>query len=582
MSSVHELLRKSMPESMRRSMRDVSPRLRLVGLTSVVVAALVACAGGQTTTPTDTAPQVDPQRLFAHIKVLSDDSFEGRSPGSVGEEKTVAYLSEQFAAAGAKPGNPDGSWVQNVPLVGIRTTPEWRFNGCAANLQLNAPDDYVAWTTQVQPQIEIKASDLVFVGYGVVAPEYGWDDYKGLDVKGKTLVMLVNDPAIPDANNPGQLDNAMFKGKAMTYYGRWTYKYEIAAAKGAAGAIIVHETIPASYPYEVVRNNGVSENMTLKPTDGNAGDVPMRSWIREDKARALLKACGQDFDALKTAALQKSFQPVALATQLNASLQNTLREMTSQNVIARIEGSDAKHKHEHVIYTGHWDHLGKSVEGEHTHIFNGAVDNASGIAAMLEIAREFARNKKQMKRSVLFLAVTAEEQGLLGSKFYADNPLYPLKSTVANLNIDALQPWGKTKDIQVIGSGQTTIESLVEKHAAAQGRYMVADQRPESGGYFRSDHFNLVQKGIPALFLKGGVEVIDKPEGYGLQRSKEYGSQHYHKEGDEIKPDWDVSGFAQDAELYYLIGRDMVMDLQNVDFRDGSEFKAVRQTLLAK
>lgn len=552
----------------------------LAALATVTAAVLVACAGsrlGSATTAT-----IDADRLFGHIKVLSDDSFEGRSPGSVGEDKTVAYLSEQFRLAGASPGNPDGSWVQRVPLVGIRSTPQWQFNGCASALRLAAPDDYVAWTTQVKAKVQLDASELVFVGYGVVAPEYGWDDYKGLDVKGKTLIMLVNDPAIPDPARPGQLDDAMFKGKAMTYYGRWTYKYEIAAAKGAAGAIIIHETIPASYPYEVVRNNGVSENMTLKPTDGNAGDVPMRSWLREDRARALLQACGQDFDRLKAAALQREFKPVPLAASLNATLDNQLREVQSRNVVARIEARDPAHRAEHVIYTAHWDHLGKTEEGGKTHIFNGAVDNASGVASLIEIARVFASERDQLRRSVLFVAVTAEEKGLLGSKYYADNPLYPLRDAVANLNVDALQPWGKTRDIQVIGSGQTTIEALVERHAAAQGRHVVADQRPESGGYFRSDHFNLVQKGVPALFLKGGIEVIGKPDGYGMQKGKEYGAEHYHKEGDEIKPDWDVSGFAQDAELYYRIGRDLAVDLATVEFKDGSEFKAAQQQRLQR
>lgn len=531
--------------------------------------------------PAAQADVIDRDKLFAHIRELSSDAFEGRGPGSVGEDRTVAYLTEQFAKAGATPGNPDGTWVQNVPLVGIRTTPSIRLDGCAANLGLSAPDDYVAWTTQVKDEVTVKASDLVFVGYGVVAPEYGWDDFKGVDVKGKTLVMLINDPAIPDARDPARLDDKMFKGKAMTYYGRWTYKYEIAAAKGAAGAIIVHETIPASYPYDVVRNNGVSENMTLKAKDGNAAHVPMRSWIREDKARALMSACGQDFDALKAAALKKDFKPVALKTRVDATLKNALREIQSRNVVARIEGSDPARRHEHVVYTGHWDHLGKTEENGKVKIFNGAVDNASGIASMIEIARQFASEKSRLKRSVLFVAVTAEEKGLLGAQYYADNPLWPLKSSVANLNIDALQPWGKTRDIQVIGSGQTTIEDLVAVNARAQGRVVVADDKPESGGYFRSDHFAFVQKGVPALFLKGGVDVIGKPEGYGREKNKEYGSHDYHKDSDEIKPDWDVSGFAQDAELYYLIGRDLARDMKNVDFRDGSEFKAVREQLLA-
>ncbi len=556
------------------SLRQARARWQSALIVSLGLAPLVASSADQ--------DFVSASRLLEHIKVLASDEFEGRGPGTPGEDKTVAYLTEQFKAAGALPGNPDGSWVQNVPLVGIRTTPSWTLAGCAGEQKLSAPDEYVAWTTQVQPTINIKASDLVFVGYGVVAPEYGWDDYKGLDVKGKTLIMLINDPAIPDPADASKLDDSMFKGKAMTYYGRWTYKYEIAAAKGAAGAIIVHETVPASYPYEVVRNNGVSENMTLKAADGNVNDVPMRSWLREDKARALLSACGQDFDALKAAALKKDFKPVPLAAKLDATLSNSLREVQSCNVVARIEGNDRKHKHEHVIYTGHWDHLGKTEEGGHTHIFNGAVDNASGIAALIELAREFSANQKSLKRSVLLMAVTAEEKGLLGSQYYADNPLYPLKDAVANLNIDALQPWGKTKEIQVIGSGQTTIEALVATNAGKQGREVQNDGRPESGGYFRSDHFNLVKKGVPALFLKGGVQVIGKPEGYGQGKAKEYGAEHYHKEGDEVRTDWDLSGLAQDTELYYLIGRDLVRDLKNVDFQPGSEFKAAREQLLKK
>lgn len=531
---------------------------------------------------TSSTAVISPTRLLEHIRVLSSDEFEGRAPGTPGEEKTVAYITEQFKALGLAPGNPDGSYVQQVPLVGLITTPTLSMQGCAKDIGWQSPDEYVAFTTRVNENISVKNSDLVFVGYGVQAPEYGWDDYKGLDVKGKTLVMLINDPAIPDPADPTQLDAKMFKGKAMTYYGRWSYKYEIAAKLGAAAAIIIHETEPAAYPYEVVRNNGLRESFSLKSADGNADELGVRSWIREDKARALLSACGQDFDALKKAALKPDFQPVALAAKTSVELKNTIREVMSKNVIARAEGTDPAMKSSHVIYTAHWDHLGKSEDEHGTHIFNGAVDNASGIAMLIEIAGRYVQEAKAMKRSALFLAVTAEEQGLLGAQYYAANPLYPLQTTVANINMDAMQPWGRAKDLQVVGYGQTTMDQQVEKHAKAQDRTVIPDTSPEKGGYFRSDHFAFVKKGVPALYIKGGVDIRGKESGYGMSRAKEYTAEHYHKESDVVNPAWDLSGMAEDADLLYLVGRDLVIDGQSTDFQPGSEFNDARKTLLAK
>lgn len=542
--------------------------------------ALAACQSEVKEAAVKSSDPIAANRVLEHIKVLSSDEFEGRAPGTIGEEKTVNYLREQFKAVGAAPGNPDGSYTQTVPLVGIKTTPTFATDGCAAGIGWQSPDEYVAFTTRVSEQVKAEQSELVFVGYGVKAPEYQWDDFKGLDVKGKTLIVLISDPAIPDPANPDQLDPSMFKGKAMTYYGRWTYKYEIAAELGAAAVIIIHETEPASYPYEVVRNNGIRESFTLKSQDGNASELGVRSWIREDKARALFSACGQDFDALKKQALSRDFQPVTLNAKADFVLNSQLREVQSQNVIAKVEGNDPAMKNEYVIYTAHWDHLGKSEDEHGVHIYNGAVDNASGTALLIELARRFAEEQAQMKRSVLFLAVTAEEQGLLGAKYYADNPLYPLKNTIANINMDAMQPWGRARDLQVIGYGQTTLEPLVEHHAKAQDRYVVPDTAPEKGGYFRSDHFAFVQKGVPALYVKGGVDIRDKAPDYGKQQAKTYTAEHYHKESDTVKEGWDVSGMAEDGDLLFLVGRDLVVDGKSADFQAGSEFKAAREKLL--
>lgn len=525
-------------------------------------------------------PVVDPAALLKHIKVLASDEFEGRLPGTAGEDKTVDYLTQQFKALGLEPGNPDGSYVQAVPLVGITTTPTLSLSGCASALAPKFPDDYVAGTTQIQPRVALKDSELVFVGYGVSAPEYGWDDYKGVDVRGKTLVMLINDPAIPDAKEPTKLDETMFKGRAMTYYGRWTYKYEIAAEKGAAGALIIHETEPAAYPYDVVKSGWNGEKFVLKSEDGNAGEVPVRGWFAEATARKLFKSCNLDFDALKQQALRKDFQPTVLAAKLNANLDNQLREVASRNVVGKITGSDVKHRDELAIYSAHWDHLGKKETDGKTVIYRGALDNASGIAGILEIARAFKADKVAPKRSVLFLAVTAEEQGLLGAARYAQAPLYPLAKTVANFNIDVMNPWGMTRDLGVIGSGQTTLEDLLLVEAKQQRRVVHPDSAPEKGGYFRSDHFELVKKGVPALYIKGGHEVIGKPDGFGAEKSHDYTAHDYHKGSDDVKPEWDLRGAAQDAELMYRVGRQVVTGLKPVDFKEGSEFKVVREQLL--
>jgi Zn-dependent M28 family amino/carboxypeptidase len=522
---------------------------------------------------------IDPARLLSHIKVLSSDEFEGRAPGTAGETAAVNYVTEQFKALGLKPGNPDGSYVQKVPLVGIATEPHLTFGGCAAKLKLGAPLDYVAFTTQAKTHIETKASNLVFVGYGVVAPEYGWDDYKGVDVHGKTIVMLINDPQVPDPKDPTKLDDTMFKGKAMTYYGRWSYKYEIAAQKGAAAAIIVHETIPAAYPWFVVVNSNSRENFTIEAANQHADELPVRSWIRLDHAQQLFKDCGQDFGKLKQAALRRDFHPVALKGTASFSLKQTLRKVESTNVVARLDGSDPVHKDEWVMYTAHWDHLGKRGKD----IYHGALDNASGTAALLELARAYKEADaagQKPGRSVLFMATTAEEAGLLGAAYYAANPLYPLTKTVADLNIDGINPHGKTRDLVVVGAGQSTMEDYARAVATAQDRVIAPEAQPEYGYYFRADHFELVKVGIPALYLNGGTDFVGQPAGYGLKLLQDYVANDYHRPSDVIKPDWTMEGGAQDMALLYKVGRRLVDGSEYPTFYPASEFKTKQDALL--
>ncbi|SFF54970.1 Zn-dependent amino-or carboxypeptidase, M28 family [Fontimonas thermophila] len=518
--------------------------------------------------------------LLAHVRVLASDAFEGRLPGTPGEEKTVAYLVEQFRSMGLAPGNPDGTYVQKVPLVGITGTPDLSLRVGSHRLHLEHGRDYVATTSRAVPEIRIADSELIFVGYGVQAPEYGWDDYKGVDVRGKTLIMLINDPAVPDAQDPSRLDASMFRGKAMTYYGRWTYKYEIASRLGAAAALIVHETGPAGYPWSVVEHSWSGEQFQLATADRNQGNVPVQGWISLDKARELFRAAGQDFDALKTAAVRRDFKPVPLNGQARCTIRNTLREVQSHNVVARLPGTT--HPDEHVIYTAHWDHLGRDENLSGDQIFNGALDNATGTAGLLEIAAAYARLPTPPRRSVLFLAVTAEEQGLLGAKYYATHPLYPIEKTVAALNMDGLNPWGPTKDIQVIGIGQNTLEDILADVVAQQGRVITPDAEPEKGFYYRSDHFELAKVGVPALYADGGSEFIGQPADYGAHKRQIYTTRDYHAPSDEIKPDWDLSGAAQDMRLLMEVGWIVANSESWPQWKSGSEFKAIREAHRAR
>jgi Zn-dependent M28 family amino/carboxypeptidase len=514
--------------------------------------------------------------LTQHTRVLSGDEYEGRGPGTKGEELTVKYLTEQYQRIGLKPGNPDGTFIQKVPLVGFTGVPSASFTVGGKQINLTFPQDYVAVSRRFVPESKAENSDMVFVGYGVVAPEYGWDDYKGLDVRGKTIVILINDPQVPDSADSSKLDDKMFKGKAMTYYGRWTYKYEIAAQKGAAAAIIIHETGPAGYPYEVVSGSWSRENFDIQTPDRNMGRAAVESWITTDRAKELFTASGQDFDALKKAAISKDFKPVVLNAKANMTVKNTIREINSNNVIGKLEGADPTLKNEYVIYTAHWDHLGRDPKLTGDQIFNGALDNASGTAALIEIAEAFTKLATPPKRSILFLAVTAEEKGLLGAKYYAENPLYPLNKTLANINMDGVNQWGRTTDVTMVGDDNSTLIDLLREAATAQRRVVNPDPESEKGFYYRSDHFEFAKQGVPALYTDAGINYEGKDSAFSKQKRDEYTSKDYHKVSDEIKPDWDLTGAVDDAQLLTVIGYRVAQGDKYPEWKAGSEFKAKR------
>jgi Zn-dependent M28 family amino/carboxypeptidase len=530
------------------------------------------------------ADNITAEGLLAHIKDLAADSMEGRGPGTPGEEKTVAYLTAKFKALGLKPGNPDGSYVQNVGLIGYTARPTASFTAGGKTIALRFPDDYVANSRHARPETKVENSDIVFVGYGVVAPEYDWDDYKGVDVKGKTIVMLVNDPAVPVASaatgdTAAALDTAFFKGKAMTYYGRWTYKFEIATEKGAAAAIIVHETGPAGYGYGVVRGSWAAEQLDIKKSGENTR-VPVESWITLDKAKELFAASGQNFDALKAAAKRKDFNPVPLNAQANFDIKISTREIQSKNVVAMVEGSDLRD--EYVVYTAHWDHLGRDTTAKGDQIFNGALDNASGTSALLEIAGAFTKLPAPPKRSILFLAVTAEEKGLLGAKYYGENPIFPLTKTAANINIDGINQWGRTSDFTVVGLGNSTLDDILTAALKADGRTVRADAEPEKGFYYRSDHFEFAKQGVPALDPDAGTEYIGKPAEYSKTKRDEYTTNDYHKPSDEVKPDWDLSGAVEDFRVLFRVGYAVAQSAGWPTWKPGTEFKAKRDSMMTR
>jgi Zn-dependent M28 family amino/carboxypeptidase len=526
-------------------------------------------------------PDVSTDAILADIKKLASDEFEGRAPGSTGETLTVQFLSEEFRKAGLEPGNPDGAWVQKVPLVAIKGAPSpllVRKGG--VNKSFKVGDDLIAFSKHVVDEVTIENSELVFAGYGVQAPEYNWDDFKGIDLKGKTIIVLVNDPPVPDPADAKELDAKTFGGKAMTYYGRWTYKFEKAAELGAAGVLIVHEPYPAGYPWSVVQGMA-GERFNLAAPDKNLGRSKVEGWMTMEAAAALLKMAGQDYQKLKTLAATPAFTAIPLGLTASLSVKQTMRSVDSQNVIGKLPGSDPALKNEYVAYTAHWDHFGRCAAMDGDDICNGALDNASGVATMIEIARKMGAVKPGPKRTMLFISVTAEEQGLLGSEYYGNFPLYPLEKTLGVINIDGINQWGKTSDLVVVGLGASDLDDYATEAAREQGRTLKPDAAPEKGFYYRSDHFNFAKKGVPAFDPDAGVDYIGKPPDYSQKKRDEYTNIDYHKASDQIKPDWDLGGAAEDAKLFLAMGYRIAQAAKYPEWKMGNEFRSIREAARA-
>ena len=514
---------------------------------------------------------IDGAKIADHVKVLASDEFGGRMPFTEYETKTVEYLEDQFEQMGVEPGNGD-SYFQEVPMVEIEAEnmSDLHVEGSDFSKDYTFKDEFVALTRRVADSISINHSELVFAGYGVVAPEYEWNDYEGIDVTGKTVVVLVNDPGF------GTSDSTFFKGDAMTYYGRWTYKYEEAARQGATGILIVHDTKPASYPWGVVENGWTGANLYLKSDDNNMSRCQVEGWIGLDVAKELFKATGKGEYNFTTEAKKRSFEPFDMGLNISLSFTNRTKTSESKNVAGLVRGTEKPD--EVIIYSAHWDHLGIGSPVDGDSIYNGAVDNATGTAALLEIARAFAGNNKKPKRSVLFLAVTAEEQGLLGSAYYAEHPIFPPSKTVADINMDAFMSIGEMKDLTIVGYGQSDLDDMATKLAENQGRYIIPDPEPGAGHFFRSDHFNFAKVGIPALYASGSYEHMTKGVEYAKEKSEAYVSHDYHQPSDEYSDDWDMGGMIQDATLLYKLGYELSQDTTLwPKWKEGSEFKAIRE-----
>ena len=539
-----------------------------------VLLSVAACGGADKAVtaalPDVQFPDLSLQTLQDVTRELSSDAYEGRAPGTPGEEKTVAFLIKQFEAAGLKPGNK-GKWTQDVPLVEITTkdaTP-LIFTGGKAPVTLDYAKDYVAFSYRVQPKTAIKDSDVVFVGYGINAPEKGWNDYAGLDVKGKTVIILVNDPDWQTKDAKGE-----FNGRAMTYYGRWTYKYEEAARQGAAAALIVHDTEPAAYGWNVVESSNTGTNYLAETKDGGAKETAANGWIQLGKAKELFASAGQDFDALRAAAAKKGFKPVALTgVKASLSFDNEIAKKLSRNVIGVLPG--AKRPDEYVLYTGHWDHLGRCTPVNGDDICNGAVDNASGVAGLVTLAQAFQKAGAP-DRSIVFLAVTAEESGLLGSKYYAENPVFPLAQTVGGVNMDSLNPNGPAKDIVVVGRGKSELDAYLEKIAKAANVTIVDEPTPEKGFYYRSDHFSFAKLGVPFFNFGAGEDLVAGGKDAGKKAAEDYEKNRYHAPADEYAAIGNWDGMLADLKLYYAAGRMLASTTAWPNWNEGDEFRAAR------
>ena len=542
---------------------------------SALVLALAACSseGGNTEKHEEkqsAAPySMSTEALADHIKVLASDEFGGRAPASPGEELTVRYIEKQFKEAGLKGAN-GGSFIQDVPLVSVETldAPVISLKKGDETLDLAYRADQVLWTRHEQTATSVKDSDMVFVGYGINAPERGWNDYEGIDVKGKTVVILVNDPGFATQ------DDTLFEGNTMTYYGRWDYKFAEAARQGAAAAIILHDTKPAAYGWATVDSSWTGPQFDMVRADKGASLADAEGWITTEAADKLFAMAGLDRAALQTAATKPGFKAVPMGVTLSTDFASEVNHINSRNVAGYIEGSE--HPDEVFVYMAHWDHIGTDPTAEGDGIYNGALDNASGTGGLIELAKAYAGAAEKPSRSVLFLSVTAEEQGLLGSAYYAANPLFPLEKTVGGINMDGLNYYGPTKDVTVIGLGNSALDDYLEKAAKTQDRILVADQEPEKGYFYRSDHFELSKRGVPMLYPNSGYDHREKGRAYVDALVADYLEKRYHQPADEYDASWELSGAVEDLELYYKTGRLITDSDVWPNWRDGSEFKALR------
>ncbi len=544
---------------------------------AIVSAMLAACNPSEESTidaanlPEVEVPEISETTMKDITKSLSSDDFAGRAPGTIGEEKTLELLVSRFEAAGLSPGNGE-SWFQDVPLVEINAKDQSNLDiksETGETISLTPGSDFVAVTYQEQDKIDIADSEMVFVGYGINAPEREWNDYEGIDVKGKTVVILVNDPDFGTESLEGE-----FGGRAMTYYGRWTYKYEEAARQGAAAAIIIHDEAPAAYGWGVVESSWSGPQFYAQTSNGAADQTKANGWIQKEKAREILAASGQDMDELMTAAKQKGFKAVPLSTTASLNFSNEFGSLQSKNVVGVLKG--AKRPDEYILYTGHWDHLGickPAPDGDN--ICNGAVDNATGTAALVALAEAHSKAGAP-DRSIIFLAVTAEESGLLGSKYYAENPIYPLSQTVGGVNMDAFSMAGPAKNLTVIGKGKSQLDIYLDAAAKLEDRTPEAEPTPEKGFYYRSDHFSFAKLGVPMLYFEGGEDLVNGGREAGAKVSEDYTKNRYHGPKDEYDENWDWSGVMNDLRLYYRVGRMLAMSEDWPNWNEGDEFKEAR------
>lgn len=546
--------------------------------------ALAACGGDNDAAPAATLPDAQAAHSFSPeitgedfgemVRVLASDEFEGRAPGTPGEEKTVEYIKAQFERIGLQPGGDNDSWYQTVPMIETTADPSTalRLQTSAGARELTFGDEFVIGTRTGQAEISVADSELVFVGYGVDAPEQDWNDYAGLDVKGKTVVMLVNDPGF-HAN-----DETLFDGERMTYYGRWTYKFEEAARKGANAALIIHDTPGASYGWDVVKNSWSGAQFDLRAEDDPEPRLPAQGWITGDVARQLFADAGLDLDEQIKAANTRGFKPVSLDATVGFDLKSTIAEKSSRNVIGILPGTETPEQA--ILYIAHWDHLGKHAgEGaDGDAIYNGAIDNATGVAGIIEIAEKFATSEPKPKRSLAFVAVTLEESGLLGSKYYVAQPSFDLAQTVGVINLDAMSVAGPARDFVVTGMGNSELEDILKTYADAQSRTLVPESNTAGGFYFRSDHFNFAKAGVPALYAKGGSDLVEGGPSAGKAASDDY-AKRYHQPSDVYNPDWNLGGVVQDLEALYGVGRTLADGDQWPNWYDGNPFKAARDQM---